>query len=280
MKRLFSVLFALTAAVVILITAVDFDTSRSDEYDDTPAMAKKAIIEQNRQMSSKDFDSSAEIKPSKKKSFFVGNAPFEYADEVEFTTLININNRLRNDFVPSDLVYVYELVDTQLVTLNYRYTQADQTALTAFCDMMQAAHEDGVDGFFLRNVYRSYEMQEGLWNKRIKADSKYGRREGEPLGSAYPGSSEHQTGLAFDITCVSSPEASTNFKNTENYRWLRKNSYKFGFVLRYQAGKEKLTGIKFEPYHYRYVGKELAKELYTKNICLEEYFNSPVKWEK
>ncbi len=280
MKRLFSVLFALTAVVVILITTVDFNTNRFNEYDDSPTMAKKAIIEQNSQMLSKDSDSTAETKPSKKKRFFVGNAPFEYTDEVEFTTLININNRLKKDFVPNDLVYVYELVDAQLVTLNYQYTQADKTALTAFCDMMRTAYEDGVDGFFLRNVYRSYEMQEELWNKRIKADPKYGRREGEPLGSAYPGSSEHQTGLAFDITCVSSPEASTNFKNTENYRWLRNNSYKFGFVLRYQAGKEKLTGIKFEPYHYRYVGKELAKELYTKNICLEEYFNFPVKWEE
>lgn len=280
MKSLFSVLFALAAAAVILITAVDFNTDRVNVCDDTQAVAKKAIIEQNSQMLSNDSESSVKAKPSKKKKFFVGNAPYKYTDEVEFTTLININNRLKKDFVPSDLVYVYELVDTQLVTLNYKYTQADRTALLAFCDMMQAAHEDGVDGFFLRNVYRSYEMQEGLWNKRIKADPKYGRREGEPLGSAYPGSSEHQTGLAFDITCVSSPEASINFKNTENYRWLRKNSYKFGFVLRYKAGKEELTGIKFEPYHYRYVGKKLAKELYSKNICLEEYYNSPVKWKK
>ena len=79
--------------------------------------------------------------------------------------------------------------------------------------------------------------------------------------------------------CTSSPEATDKFKNTENYKWLRKNAHKFGFIMRYSASKTTITGIKFEPYHYRYVGVELAKELYENGLSLEEYYNKPVQWK-
>ena len=215
----------------------------------------------------------------KREAFFIANAPYDTVKKVEFTTLININNRLDKDYVPDDLVKVADYADTKLVTLNSFNTYANKTALSAFNEMMQSAAQDGVINFYLRNVYRSYDSQEGLWNMRVRSDRRYGRRKGTPLGSAYPGSSEHQTGLAFDITCTASTAASTAFMKTENYRWLRDNSYKFGFILRYAADKTDMTGIKFEPYHYRYVGKELAEELYENGLCLEEYYDMPIEWE-
>ena len=98
------------------------------------------------------------------------------------------------------------------------------------------------------------------------------------MGSAYPGTSEHQTGLAFDITCLSHKTPGPGYASTREAQWMRENSWRFGFVLRYQKGKEQKTGIKFEPYHYRYVGTELAKKLYERGLCLEEYYDAAVVW--
>lgn len=221
----------------------------------------------------------AHVGRNNSKHFFVADSPYNDVDEVGFHTVININNRLSSDYVPKELAAVRDFVDTDIVTLSFDSVQGDKTAVKAFAAMMQAAYDDGVTGYYLRNVYRSYNTQIKLWNKRLRQDPSYGRRKGTPLGSAYPGSSEHQTGFAFDITCLSSKEASSAFRRTENYKWLRNNSYKYGFVLRYDHDKTDITGIKYEPYHYRYVGKKLAKKLYESNLSLEEYYNCPVVYE-
>jgi D-alanyl-D-alanine carboxypeptidase len=211
--------------------------------------------------------------------YFIGDAPFVLVHDVNPETLININFRLSEDYVPADLVKVSDYIDTSLVTVSSTAKYANPTALEAFSNMIAAAKEDGVTGYYLRNAYRSYNEQVRLWNYRISQNKNYGRVLYEPLGSAYPGSSEHQTGYAFDITCLASPLASNDFRNTENFKWLSKNAHKFGFILRYNYDKTRLTGIKFEPYHYRYVGVELATYLYENNLCLEEYYNSPVIWK-
>ncbi|MFQ7289836.1 MAG: M15 family metallopeptidase [Lacrimispora saccharolytica] len=88
---------------------------------------------------------------------------------------------------------------------------------------------------------------------------------------AVPGTSEHELGLALDIVDSSYPELETEQENTPVQRWLMKNSWKYGFVLRYPSDKSALTGIIYEPWHYRYVGKEAAKVMYEEELCLEEY---------
>ena len=88
---------------------------------------------------------------------------------------------------------------------------------------------------------------------------------------AYPGTSEHQLGLALDIVDVSYQQLDTEQENTPVQQWLMKNSWKYGFVLRYPADKSDITGIIYEPWHYRYVGKEAAAEIYENKLCLEEY---------
>ena len=85
--------------------------------------------------------------------------------------------------------------------------------------------------------------------------------------SARAGTSEHQTGLATDVNSVS-----TSFENSSAFKWLEKNSYKYGFILRYPKGKEHITGYMYEPWHYRYVGSEVAKVIKEKNITYEEYY--------
>jgi len=88
---------------------------------------------------------------------------------------------------------------------------------------------------------------------------------------ALPGTSEHQTGLAVDIVDAGYQSLDEKQERTAVQQWLMKNSWRYGFILRYPNHKSDITGIYYEPWHYRYVGKEAAKEIYEKDICLEEY---------
>lgn len=94
---------------------------------------------------------------------------------------------------------------------------------------------------------------------------------------AVPGTSEHQLGLAVDIVDVSYQLLDTNQENTGVQKWLLENSWRYGFILRYPTDKTDITGIVYEPWHYRYVGKEYAKEIYEKGVCLEQYLE---QWGK
>ena len=128
--------------------------------------------------------------------------------------------------------------------------------------MVSEAKEEGI--ILLGNsAYRSYKSQTKTYNNRVKS-------EGQKSADEYvakPGFSEHQTGLCIDIT----NRQKYFVKGTKEGDWLAKNSYKFGFIIRYPYGKKNITGIEYEPWHVRYVGKKAAKEIYKKNITLEEY---------
>ncbi len=129
-------------------------------------------------------------------------------------------------------------------------------------ELINAAKDDGI--ILLGNsAYRSYKSQEKLYISRVIS-------EGRKLADAYvakPGSSEHQTGLCIDIT----NENGYFVKGTEEADWLAENCYKFGFIVRYPYGRKNITGIEYEPWHIRYVGKEAAKYIYDNEITLEEY---------
>ena len=84
--------------------------------------------------------------------------------------------------------------------------------------------------------------------------------------------SEHCAGLAIDITSVAHPYCDYGFGDTAEGRWLRANAHRFGFILRYPAGKASISGVHYESWHFRYVGVELAREIYSRGICLEEYY--------
>ena len=90
---------------------------------------------------------------------------------------------------------------------------------------------------------------------------------------AIPGTSEHQLGLALDIIDDSNRTLDRSQENTQTQQWLMAHSWEYGWILRYPNGKTDLTGIIYEPWHYRYVGKEIAAELHSLDMCLEEYFN-------
>ena len=137
----------------------------------------------------------------------------------------------------------------------------DSTAWAALCEMFDAASADGIS-LWVASGFRSYDTQNRLYNNYVAQDGKAAA----DTYSARPGHSEHQTGLAFDLNYVAD-----YFAYTPAGIWVAENSWKYGFVIRYPAGKEAVTGYKYEPWHVRYFGKDVARALYESGLCLEEY---------
>lgn len=136
--------------------------------------------------------------------------------------------------------------------------------MDAFYEMQSAASLDGIS-LFVASGFRDYDYQVDLYNAYVKKDGK----EAADTYSARPGYSEHQTGLAADINA-----ADSSFEDTPEAIWLDKNCYKYGFVIRFPKGKEAYTGYTYEPWHLRYVGKDIAKKIHDAGgISLEEYYN-------
>lgn len=133
------------------------------------------------------------------------------------------------------------------------------------------AAEAALEGFQLTafSTYRSYDYQIDLYNRYAARD---GQAEADRY-SARPGYSEHQTGLAFDIGEVNNQQdwASERFGKTEAGKWIASNAHHFGFIMRYPEGRESVTGYMYESWHFRYVGEEIAQEIFEKDITLEEY---------
>ena len=138
-----------------------------------------------------------------------------------------------------------------------------------FHKMVDSAKEEGYT-LKMTTAYRSYGFQQILWNN-------YVAREGEEEASRFsarPGQSEHQTGLAVDVTSPAVDGKLTNeFGETPEGLWLAGNAHRFGFILRYPKEKEHITGYLYEPWHFRYVGEKVATEIYEKGLTLEEYIS-------
>lgn len=151
-------------------------------------------------------------------------------------------------------------------TYNPGVNQTAQKALTA---MVADAKKQGV---YLTTIssYRSYSYQTTLYNNYVK---KHGKAKADRF-SARPGHSEHQTGLTFDIGGTSRAHwLEESFAGTKEGKWLAANAHKYGFHLRYHKGKEHITGYMYEPWHFRYLGAEMATKVKVSGKTLEEYFN-------
>lgn len=153
--------------------------------------------------------------------------------------------------------------------------KCDERIIPELQQMMQAAQKDGVT-LVIRSPYRDYERQIYLFNRKVKG---YIKKKMSYLESyrttaqavTIPGASEHQAGLALDITSNSYTTLTQGFADTQAGQWLADHSYEYGFILRYPEGKEDITGISFEPWHFRYVGKTAAKYMYDQDLTLEEF---------
>lgn len=179
--------------------------------------------------------------------------------------LVNKHYTLDKDFEGIDLVKV----DDKYAYYDKEYFM-NQEAYENFVKMWEDASLVGCD-FGIYSAYRSYDRQVFLYNNYVAVDG----AEKADTYSARAGSSEHQTGLAIDLK--SRTKKTDYFETTKEYDWLLRNSYKYGFILRYKEGTEYLTGYQFEPWHFRYCGVECATYIYENNITFEEYYEYFIK---
>lgn len=155
--------------------------------------------------------------------------------------------------------------------------QCDERIISELLAMMQAAKDDGIN-LEVCSPYRTDGRQEWLFEKKIKNYMGQGYSYLEAYKTAsqivtIPGSSEHQIGIAFDIYSDTYKQLDEAFEDTEAGKWLAAHSYEYGFVLRYPEGKEYITSIEYEPWHFRYVGREAAAVMHREDLCLEEFWD-------
>ena len=177
--------------------------------------------------------------------------------------LVNKYNYLTEDYVPSNLENIsttYARSGMQLV----------KEAKEAFETLSENAKKEGMNVIAMSS-YRSYDYQVNLYNNYVAQDGK----EAADKYSARPGYSEHQTGLAVDVYNLDLPY--TSFEETKEFTWMQENAYKYGFILRFPKDKVNITGYQYESWHYRYVGKKVAKEIKDNNLTLEEYIAKKVE---
>ena len=188
----------------------------------------------------------------------------EFAKEKEeyYLLLANAENPLPQDWS----------IQTEEVQNGY---EMDKRAAPAMREMIQAAKEDGVE-LMLCSAYRSVEKQQQLFDRSQQAYMAQGMSEEEAYAktateTAIPGTSEHQTGLAADIVTPTYQMLDAGFADTPAGQWLSEHAAEYGFVLRYPQDKQAVTGIIYESWHYRFVGKTHAKLMKESGLCLEEY---------
>lgn len=169
--------------------------------------------------------------------------------------------------IPED----YEI---HLVSIN-RSLQADSRIVNDLSDMFDAAAKDGIN-LWICSAYRSFDRQTQLFNAKIRKYTGNGMNYMDAYALAsqsvtVPGTSEHQLGLALDIVTSGHTALDESFGDTAAGKWLAKNATDYGFILRYPKGKENITGIIYEPWHFRYVGKKYSKRITELGLTLEEY---------
>ena len=213
----------------------------------------------------------AEIEAKKKEPVYItlpGAAqlqavPENYEDPTNIWTLVNKARALPVDYVPPSLIV------TSLPTRSSSTPDEKRIRKTIEDPLIQmfAAAQTAGHSLMIGSAYRSAATQDQLFNSYVASA---GYEEANKY-SAHPGHSEHQTGLAVDISTTSQQcYLSECFINTTDGQWLAENAYKYGFTLRYPKGKEAITGYNFEPWHYRYVGIGLATVLHESDLTLDQ----------
>ena len=233
------------------------DYALVDKYDASDILrASEEIVSENARETETDSDA------------------LETAEQQEFSSddwrLVLIN---KQNSIPEDYTF-------QLGTIRGSM-QCDKRILEDLLAMLEAAEKDGVN-LTICSPYRDLEYQKMLFNRKIKRYMNRGMSymEAYQLSSqavTVPGASEHQIGLALDIVCNDYMSLDEGFGDTKAGKWLAANSCRFGFILRYPEGKENITGIEYEPWHFRYVGKAAAPVIMEQGITLEEFWEEYVE---
>lgn len=220
------------------------------------------------------IDSVVTEKPIKKETPQENTDSIEKKDTVihvasnpeDVLVLVNKQNELPADYEPSDLV-APDIPFSFEEDIPKRYVR--KVAAEALEELFAAAKADNLE-LLGASGYRSYQRQEAIFTSNV---AKKGEEEARKV-SAVPGQSEHQTGLTMDVTSrYVGYDVIEEFAETKEGIWLKDNAHKYGFIIRYPKGKEDITGYSYEPWHIRYVGKEVATKIYENGYTFEEYLS-------
>ena len=185
--------------------------------------------------------------------------------------LVNFENKLDEDF---------EVERTKVGNNQY----VDARIADSLNAMLAAAEEEGITIYHISG-YRSYSRQVSLYQNKIRRLLKEGYEPVEAVEEAgtvvaVPGTSEHMTGLAVDLVDAGYTLLEEEQENTPGYQWLLKHCMEYGFIVRYPEEKKEITGIIYEPWHFRYVGEEHARVIMHYGLCLEEYLEDPEGYQQ
>lgn len=248
MMQLLMILLLLIFIAIIIIVArkisVNLDIGKAD--------ANQSEMEQNNVDNSMNQNGTGDLSNT-----------IEVSNNIDIVEDWQIRLVNRENPLPDDFTVELEDLDS--------YRKFDKRAIEPLKQMIYDMRNQGISNIWAQSTYRSIDYQKRLYEKSINKYLKQGKtqEEAEKLTDEYinrPGTSEHHLGLAVDFNNVEE-----GFENTKAYKWLLENASNYGFILRYPKEKEDITGIEYEPWHWRYVGSEHAKKIKEQNLCLEEY---------
>lgn len=256
-------------------------SAEGTEPDKEQKEIQQDIVEKDNQEQNVGGDKTQQDKQENSKEVLLEKKYFNEVIEVDGKEIIkNVDNilvfvnkesaLLPEDYEPSDLV-IPDVRFSFTVTPDIEKAYMRKEAAEALEEMFTQAESEGIY-LFAVSGYRSYDRQKQIFQNKV---NQVGDEEQAAQVVAVPGTSEHQTGLTMDISSESAGfELVEQFADTPEGQWLADNAHKFGFILRYPKGKEHITGYTFEPWHFRYVGKEAAEIIYENDWTLEEFFEA------
>lgn len=247
----------------------DYVLLDDDDFQDGYINSEGEYVSGNNMMSAEDILSNNSI-----------DELYETEEEAELSRddwrLVLVN---KSCYIPEDYTFTLGSVKTAKGNM-----KCDERIIPDLLRMLQAAKDDGID-LQISSPYRDKQRQIYIFDQHIKAYMKQGMSymDAYALTSqavTVPDASEHQIGLALDIVCVSYTELDEGFGDTDAGKWLAEHSCEYGFILRYPKGKEYITGIEYEPWHFRYVGTEAAAIITKESLTLEEFVDSLEDWSR
>lgn len=257
-----AVLVAITIALGIILVSLDGPSAKPHKTD-APTVTDEPTVTDSPETSPPEAEMPSVIFKSNLEEY---EAYMDVTDE-KYLLLVNKEITIDDSFVPENLVSVKD---------THKDIKLSETAEKALEAMFREMRAQGFNNVFVTSAYRSYSYQTSLFNTYINNEMasglSYEQAKNKVLTySAYPGTSEHHTGLCVDLMTNRMTDLDESFADEPVYPWLLENAWKFGFILRYPKDKVNITGYSFEPWHYRFVGRYHAYKIHEQGICLEEY---------
>lgn len=242
-----------------------------DSEEDAEVQDEEDMEEAGNSQNNTDTDS--DVKDETEMKVPISGAEEYYKDATvvdkpdDILVLVNKKNVLKSDYEPSDLVKPEVFAPGRSEIEMYMREEVARYIL----ELVNTAKEEADLEILPASAYRSYDLQTIIFQNNV---NRKGSIEKANETSALPGQSEHQTGLAVDMSCSSAGyQINNSFADTEEALWLANNAHRFGFIIRYPKGKKDITGYSYEPWHLRYVGKDTAESMFEEDLTFEEYLS-------